>query len=47
MKCWLRSLEEAGDVFCSCIGDGQQGGRWVGKIMTVPGLELKEGEAFI
>ena len=47
MKSWQRSLEEAAGVCCSCTGDGEQGSRWVGKVMTVTGLELKEGEAFI
>jgi len=50
VKCWQRLLEEAGGVCCSCTGDGEQGTRWVGKEMTavtVPGLELKEGQAFI
>jgi hypothetical protein len=33
MKCWLRWLEEPDGVCVSCTGDGEQGGRWVDKVI--------------
>jgi len=33
VTCWLRWLEDVGGVCGSCTADGEQGGRWVGKVM--------------